>query len=1024
MEKMCIRRGVWLVGILSLIAIFSSPGYAQYFGRNKPQYSSFEFKNLVTPNFNIYNYLENDSIAQDIGVLSERWYNRHQMVLKDTIKEKNPIIIYNNHADFQQTDIVGGQISVGTGGVTEGLRNRVVFPFLQSMRQTDHVLGHELVHAFQFNMIIRGDSTSINNLRNLPLWMVEGLAEYMSIGRTDAHTAMWMRDAIVSEDFPSLKDLSVNPRYFPYRYGQAYWSFVTGIYGDTIITPLFRETAKYGYNQAMKQLLKIDEKTFSNVWKNSMIETYKPFMADTIATVGDKMFSEANAGNMNISPVFSPDGRYIAFLSEKDVLSIDLYLADAQTGKIIRKLNRASRSFHIDDFSYIESAGTFSPDGNRFAYVAFSKGKNTLIVTETVKGKILDEIIIPGLSSFNDPSWSPDGRYIALSGLKQGKTDLYLYDMTNRDLIQLTNDQYSEIQPSWSPDNRRIVFVSDRGEDTDLNKLQFGSFKLSIYDLETNNIEVLDFFPGADNMNPYFSPDGLSIYFVSNADGMRNLYEYIVPTGEINKMTKYFTGISGITQYAPAISVNPLNGDIAYTHFRKGKYTIYKAHANDFPRFPVDPNEVDFTAAKLPPHKNLSKTAFTGQQYKRSVEDTPTDSFSVKPYEPKLGLTYISNSSGFGVGTSAIGTGFAGGVNALFTDIMNDHQLFGGVSMNGEIYDFGAQVLYLNRKNKITWGGGISHIPYTYFSWPTREVVPDSIGSAPTTTEILRYPLTRIFQDQITLLGQLPFSRTLRLEAGASFSRYYFREDIFEYRYTRDPENPLIVYPRGVEKVKGEVPEGFNLGQAYLAYVGDNSTFGMTAPMNGTRYRFQVEQYFGRYNYLSTSADYRTYFFANPFTFAFRGIYYGRFGGEDFIYNNPLYIGSDYLVRGYNLSQGQLNDQRDLTIDQLLGTQMVVANAEIRFPFTGPKRLAFISSGLFFSDLALFADAGLTWREDQDVEFRWNPSGVKASPIISVGATLRLNLFNMIVLEPYYAIPFQRDDVKGTFGLTLSAGGW
>jgi Tol biopolymer transport system component len=1024
MKKAVASVGASLIITLGFITFFSTPADAQYFGRNKPQYETFDFKKLVTPHFEIYNYIEDDSVINNIGILSERWYKRHQMFLRDTFKTRNPIILYNNHADFQQTDIIGGQVGVGTGGVTEGLRNRVVFPFLSTLRQTDHVLGHELVHAFQFNKIIRGDSTSLNNLRNLPLWMVEGMAEYMSIGRTDAHTAMWMRDAVVNEDIPSLRDLTRSFRYFPYRYGHAFWAFVTGVYGDTIMDPLFMETAKFGYDQAMRRVLNVDEKTFSNVWKNAMIETYKPFMNDTIATVGERFFSAENAGDMNISPVYSPDGRFVAFLSERDVLTIDIFLADAQTGEIIRKLSRGARSFHIDDFSYIENAGTFSPDGNRFAYVAFSRGKNRLLITETVRGRTVDEIEIEGLPSFNDPAWSPDGRYIALSGLDQGKVNLYLYDLTNRNLIQLTNDHYSDFQPTWSPDSKRIVFVSDRGHDTDLASLTFGSYKLSIFDLETNSLEVLDFFPGADNMNPWFSPDGLSIYFISNADGMRNLYEYIVPTGEINRLTKYFTGISGITHNAPAIAVNPSNGDIAYTLYRKGKYTIYRANSADFPRFPVSPYEVDFSAAMLPPHRNLSPLAMLDHPMNREVHTQPVDSFSVRPYEPRLGLTYISNSSGFGVGTSAIGTGFAGGVNALFTDMMNDHQLFAGVQLNGEIYDFGAQVLYINRKGRVNWGGGLSHIPYTFLSWPTREVVRDTLGTLPTTTEIINYPLTRIFQDQATLMAQLPFSSTLRLEAGASFSRYYFRQDIFQYRYTRDPENPMLVYPRPVERTRGEVPDGFNLGRAYLAYVGDNSRFGMTAPMMGTRYRFQMEQYFGRYNYFTSLADYRRYLFTNPFTFAFRGMYYGRFGGESFQYNNQLFIGSDFLVRGYNLNQAQLQAQRNLTIDQLVGSQMAVVNAEIRMPFTGPRRLAFITSGMLLSDLALFADAGMTWRRDQNLEFNWSPSGTAASPIISIGATLRLNLFNMIILEPYYAIPFQRDDVRGTFGLVLSAGGW
>lgn len=1017
-----IGMGKYLPGFLFFLVLSMSASEvsAQYFGRNKPQYETFDFKILSTPHFDLYNYLDNDSIIQNLGIQSERWYRRHQQILKDTFTIKNPVIIYNNHADFQQTDVIGGLIGVGTGGVTEALKNRVVMPFLQTYNQTDHVLGHELVHAFQYHMIIHGDSTSLNNMQNLPLWMVEGLAEYLSIGRTDAHTAMWMRDAVISEDIPTLKEMSVNPKYFPYRYGQAFWSFATGVYGDTVIAPLFVETAKVGYDLAMRRILKIDEKTFSSVWKNTLIEAYKPFMNDTIKTVGNTMFSAKNAGEMNLSPVYSPDGRFIAFLSEKDVLSIDLYLADAKTGKIISKLSRATNRFHIDDFSYVESSGTFSPDGNRFAYVAFSKGKNTLIVTETVKGKTMEEIEISGLSAFNDPSWSPDGRYIALSGLKNGKTDLYIYDYVNHELTQLTNDLYSEIQPSWSSDSRKLVFVSDRGSDTNLDSLVFGSFKLSMLDLETNEIEVLDFFPGADNFNPQFSADNLSIYFLSNADGMRNLYEYELGTGRIQKMTKYFTGISGITQYSPAITVNKTNDDIAYTVFRNGKYTIYQANSSEFPRFEVSPDSVDFTAATLPPLKNLSPIAVVAEPYNRKVETAPVDSFSTRDYAPKLGLTYISNNGGFGVGTSAMGTGFAGGVNALFTDMLNNHQLYAGAQLNGEIYDFGAQAIYLNRKGTLTWGGGLSHIPYAFMDWPDIETYPDSVNNG--TRYIESWPLYRIFQDQATVLGQIPFSQTLRLEAGASFSRYYFRKDLYESHYLiRDG----FRYYLGADREKGEAPEGFNLGQVYLAYVGDNSRFGVTAPLDGTRYRFQVERYFGQYNYYSTLADYRRYFFTNPFSFAFRGLYYARYGDSNFGFSsNQMFVGSEYLVRGYNVSQQELSVQENLSVNQLLGTRMAVFNAEIRFPFTGPRRLALIKSGLLYSDLGVFLDAGLAWSQDQAVELKWNPGGEAASPIVSAGATLRVNLFNMIILEPYYAIPFQREDTKGVFGIVLSSGGW
>ncbi|MCB0582173.1 MAG: hypothetical protein KDD10_23035, partial [Phaeodactylibacter sp.] len=148
-----------IMGLWVLILLLAATGLqAQYFGRNKANYETFDFKVYQSPHFEIYNYLDNPERLKEYTEEAERWYEMHQRVLADTIKGRNPIILYNNHADFQQTNAISGSIGVGTGGVTEALKNRVVLPLAMSHQQSHHVLGHELVHAFQYNMILNGDS--------------------------------------------------------------------------------------------------------------------------------------------------------------------------------------------------------------------------------------------------------------------------------------------------------------------------------------------------------------------------------------------------------------------------------------------------------------------------------------------------------------------------------------------------------------------------------------------------------------------------------------------------------------------------------------------------------------------------------------------------------------------------------------------------------------------------------------------------------------------------------------------------
>ena len=74
----------------------------------------------------------------------------------------------------------------------------------------------------------------------MPLWFIEGMAEYLSVGPVDPHTAMWMRDAAREEKLPTIRDLG-SARYFPYRYGQALWAYLAGRFGDEVVGEALRK---------------------------------------------------------------------------------------------------------------------------------------------------------------------------------------------------------------------------------------------------------------------------------------------------------------------------------------------------------------------------------------------------------------------------------------------------------------------------------------------------------------------------------------------------------------------------------------------------------------------------------------------------------------------------------------------------------------------------------------------------------------------------------------------------------------
>ncbi len=1009
--------------MLFLLLITPHAIHAQYFGRNKPAYQVFEYQVYQTPNFEIYHYLDNDSVLNLLAARSEEWYLHHQKIFRDTIKEKNPIIFYENHADFQQTNAVSGLMGEGTGGVTEALKNRVIMPITPSLAKTDHVLGHELVHAFQFNILTGGDSIKLSNIRNLPLWMVEGMAEYFSIGSVDPHTSMWMRDAVLSKDIPTLKDMTRSNKYFPYRYGHALMAMIGKTWGDTAIVPLFRETAIRGYDKAVRNILGTDEKKLSELWKATLIANYSPLLTDTIdEQTGKKIIFDKNAGDINISPSISPDGKYVVFLSERDVFRLDLFLADAQTGKILRRLSSSINRNEVDALSFMESSGTWSPDSRFFAFVVFSEGKNKLVIMDVKSRRNVEEFELPGIPAFNNPSWSPDGKNIVVSGMKKGVSDLFSYEVYSKKLTRLTNDSYAKLQPSWSPDGKYLVYATDKPVEGQEVKFSHDHYNIAVMNPSIPDSEQLfELFTGARNMNPLFSSDGNSIFFISDRDGFRNLYRYEIDKNKIWQQTKYMRGISGITFHSPALSLARETGEIVYSYYRESKYQIFNARPEDFKEFAVDQNDLDMTAATLPPMMHRADNTVDQSLYTNYIPaDIPVDSFLEIPYRPKFRLDYISNTSA-GISTSRYGTGMAGSVSAIFGDMVGDNQIFTTIALNGEIYDFGGQVAYLNQKRKYRWGAVASHIP-NYYGFTSFSPDTLTVGGEPYPVNKISLDLIRLFEDKMELFAFYPLSQTRRFEISGAFAHYSYRYELHNTYYD------MLGRPVGMDREKLDAPEGYSLGNIDAAYVLDNSQFGITGPIDGTRYRLQLSKYFGVVGHYTSLIDYRKYFYIRPYTLAFRSYNYGRWGQDaENSLLSPVYIGYPWLVRGYNRSNASLMsyESSETGLNNLFGSKVMVSNIEFRIPLTGPDRISIIKSRMILSDFNLFADGGLAWNSNDKLGFDWlNPEPGERVPVFSYGASVRINLFGYAVIEPFYAVPVGKGiGIKdGSFGISFFPG--
>lgn len=1045
---MCLSRPKILILLFILGNAFTI--YGQGFGRNKPKYKKFDFEVYETPHYNIYHYFENGDVVENLALQSERWYNYISEIMDDTIAFKNPIVFFADHGDFQQTNTISGTVGVTTGGVTEAFKNRVTLPITLSNQKTNQVLGHELVHAFQYDLIINGDSTNLQNMSNLPLFMVEGMAEYISRGSVDPFTSMWMRDNIMHKGVPSIKDLT-GYEYFPYRYGQAFWSVMSARYGDEVMPVFLRTTAKYGLTNAVKYLFGMTVDSLSQIWQNDLKNHFDPYLfSDHIQPVGKKLLDDDNAGKLNLSPSLSPNGRYVIFLSEKGIFTTELYLADARTGKVMKKIASTLKDGHIDHIDAFESSGTWSPDSKRFAFVGYSKGRSKIYIKNAENAKDEESFFVEGVEGVGSPAWSPDGKTIVVSGLKDGQVDLFQINVKTKKVTQLTNDIYAEMLPDWHPSGQRLVFATDEVSMRARPNMGPWHSSLAELDFETGETRHYHIFPNTNNFNPVYDELG-QIWFVSDRDGYRNLYTYVPEKDSLFQQTELITGISGISDNAQAISVGKKIDRVTYTHYQNGGYVIYAARPSAFLRRPADKKAVDQSPGLLPGFEGGANQVNVGLATLNARPAPAISEFNQRPYKPKLSLDAVAGNVGVGTTTGGLyGTqaGAAGGIQMLFSDVLGDHQVGVLAALNGEIQDIGAGAQYINKKSRFQWGFSVMHSPPQRAVFGGNEV----LSTDDPYVYVIEDRVLRIFEDQASLMASYPFSTKLRLEGNIGTTYRYYGDQIYRTYITNLlTSNGYVVAYNVLGQERDRIKHGADdftvtyningvnynylfrtgfLHNAGIALVGDNSYFGMASPMAGHRFRLGVDQYMGIYEFTAYTLDIRKYFWLNPISVAIRGFHYAR-GGQDENRFTPIFIGWQGLVRGLNNinSRSELFNRYGINPGQLEGSKLLMGQFEVRLPFTGPEQLALIRSNFLFTELATFLDAGVAYDHFDEIAYSTkrdetaiNNSG-KSIVFMTAGLSLRLNLFGALILEPYYAVPL-RENAKGGFGLNFLLPGW
>ncbi len=994
------------------------------FGKNKVQYREFHWKYIQSPHFDIYYYEGGYEIAQFCAEIAESSLTSIEKTVRYDITQRIAILVYNSHNDFQQTNAVSEYLPEGVGGVTELFKNRVVVPFEGNYELFRHVIHHELVHAVLNDMYSGGSYQALltGGGITIPTWMNEGLAEYESLNGLDIETDMFMRDATLADAIPPLQRLG---GYVQYRVGQTMYWYISEKYGPEKVAELLqRIRTTRSPELAYKSTFGISVSEFSEKFIEYLKKLYYPDISrfDDPATFAETYADHKKLGNFyNSSPEISPKGDWIAFISDRSDY-YDIYIQNVAKPSDIRKIvSGGGASGNFEELHLLNPGLTWSPDEKKLA-LSSKAGKYDVVNIIDIESGDYDLLPLSAtdLDAIQQVKWSPDGKSLAIIAYKNGGSDIYMYDFTSKSLTNLTNDAFADQDVEWTPDSHAIYFSSDRGDHlipgefppsgVEQSKIEIRNKDLYRFDIDTKKIVRLTSTPDADETKPAVSKDKKTIFFISNKNGINNIFAASLDGTSARPLTN---SVSKIDQ----ISVSDDGSKLAFSAIRKGGYNMYLM------RNPLDrkldslPN-TKFRGDKITevllkdsaikrindPNRTTSEGADSTVGYGEVGIDlhnyvygnTPYSDRSRQDYKQKQAIPAITNykdTSGKYIERQykvvftpdiILGTagytgyyGLQGSAQMLFSDELGNHQLYFATNLLLDLKNSDYVLSYFNLQDRINYGLQAFHSARFIYTSPDPGF--ESYG----------YFISRFTSYGLTGLASYPLDRFNRFDVNLS-AIVLEKDDI------GDGAGLPLDLP---------VKRRFAITPS-LGYVHDDVIWSYFYPKAGTRYNATLaispKLSTNTLGFITPQLDFRHYFkIIGDMTFA------ARFSGAMSFGPNPqkFFLGGvdGWINRYFSATTYPLTEPEDFAFyavgtplrgfpyNEQIGTKYGLLNLALRFPFP-----IYVSGAPLALLSEVFCDAGSAWNNklyllQKKADGAWTTKDL----LISTGIGFRTYLFGI-----------------------------
>ncbi|WP_163779365.1 PD40 domain-containing protein [Myxococcus vastator] len=681
-----------------------------------------------------FNYTYAKSLGDKSGGVRFYFYERERMVaeraaplieeayryLVDQFKyvptKTFPYILYSSYQEFLQTNLFA--VSEGTLGLTStGEDLKLTLPYLGDHRLFEEVSTHELAHQFTIQKVrtVAEQAKMFGDpLQAIPLWFIEGLAEFYAKRGMDPEAEMLVRDLLVNPDlfkgYAFLDFFSPGPYGYLwiYKVGQVRVSFLEEEYGAGFIQRVLEESPRLAGGSRDSPSLKFEEllerltgdnpkrisARFENWLKRRAFKTYLASeqsapaldLLDKAPGYTTAMASSPSGNVLGLRTIVPETGESRLYIMDPRVPDKTVKVAgDGVPG--VESLHPISgRSFALtnDKLAFIaEITGRDIIYVQDYTHKSEQRGSDVLVRRNAIRtgidrevGLVVDlslggrtayRIDRHGLLAAYSPAFSPDGRWVAFIGINDaGLRDIYAIDLQagpDAPPLQLTDDVFSEREVTWGPSG--VIFTSDA-----TSHRQFNLFR--VRPDAPRQVERLTS-EERDHTAPVALADG-RLFFTAFNNSSSDLHE-LTKDGRIVRRTDLTTGV-----FEPGPGPDG------------GLWMLFHVSGERRPAVLRPPRMLALDVPAEPPPEPPNPLAVRPLTDATNYEPFTRQNLEFGPF--------------FGF-AGAGGGGFVGQLFAAASDRMKDHQFLLTLAVYGSFDLTDGYLLYVNDKSRTTWGGGL-----------------------------------------------------------------------------------------------------------------------------------------------------------------------------------------------------------------------------------------------------------------------------------------------------------------------------